>query len=476
MRNKSSKKPSSKPFAHQQKSLRHDLTTPVVFDCSDPGTGKTGVAIWAFERRHRRTGKAALVLAPRSLLRCAWFNDTHKFAPGLKAVVATATDRGEVFNQQADVYITNVDAAKWLAKQKKQFFDRFDTLIIDESTAYKHHTSQRSRAAAKIVKHFKYRRALTGTPNGRSITDVWHQVFLLDEGKRLGSSFYAFRNTVCEPRQVGRNANAINWVDKDGAEEAVFGLIQDIVIRHKFEDCVDIPENHRYTMEYQLPPKHMKVYTELEQKSVVEFKRLTAANAHARLVGEKQKDVAVIGAVHAAALATKLLQLASGSVYGVTGEPVLVDRGRYEMILDLVEERQHSLVFFFWRHQRDALVEEAEKRGITFAVIDGDVGDDERTRIVAEYQRGAYRTVFAHPKSAAHGLTFTRGTTTIWSSPTPDLEIFEQGSKRQHRIGQTQKTETITILAAGTHDERVYHEILMPKDKRMKTLLELFAS
>ena len=226
----------TKAFAHQLKSLKHDLTTPIVFDTSDPGTGKTYVAIKAFERRRKKKTGCALILAPKSLLRSTWAADFKKFAPALTVVVATADVRESTFAEKADAYVTNIDAVKWLAKQPKSFFAKFDTLIIDESSAYKHATSQRSKAVAKIAKYFKYKRAMTGTPNGRSITDVWHQVYLLDEGARLGRSFFAFRNSVCTPTQVGRSDKAIRWDDKDGAEEAVFGLLSDIVIRHKFED------------------------------------------------------------------------------------------------------------------------------------------------------------------------------------------------------------------------------------------------
>jgi SNF2 family DNA or RNA helicase len=447
------------PFAHQKKSLTHATKTPIVFDCSDPGTGKTGVAIWDFERRRKKKGGCALVLAPRSLLRTAWQNDFRKFAPGLRTVVAEAANRADAFDTPADVYITNVDATTWLAKQPKAFFKKFDTLIIDESSAYKHSTSQRSKAAAKLTKNFKYRRAMTGTPNGRSITDVWHQVFLLDEGQRLGTSFYAFRNTVCTPVQKGKNVNAIEWTDKDGAEEAVFNLISDIVIRHKFENCVDIPANHRYAFEYELPKKHRDMYQQMESTAILELK----------------KSKKVVTAINAAVVAGKLLQIASGAVYDDAGEFALVDEGRYKLVLDLVEERQHSLVFFHWRHQRDALVAEAEKRGLSFCVIDGDAKDSERNEYVTAYQNGAYRVMFAHPRSAAHGLTLTRGTTTIWASPTYDLELYEQGSKRQHRMGQTQKTETITIVAPGTIDERAYN-VMQTKNARMQNLLGLFES
>ena len=449
----------TKAFAHQIKSLKHDLTTEVVFDTSDPGTGKTFVAIKAFERRRKKRGGRALILAPKSLLRSTWAADFKKFAPTLKVVVATADVRASTFEQDADAYVTNIDAVNWLAKQPKAFFKRFDTLIIDESSAYKHATSLRSKAAAKISGHFRYRRAMTGTPNGRSITDVWHQAFLLDGGERLGKSFYGFRNSVCTPTQVGNSAQAVRWEDKDGAEEAVFGLLSDIVIRHRFENCVDIPTNHRYELVYDLTPKQRKAYDQMEQTQMLML---------------KGKEPAVI-AVNAAVVANKLLQVASGAVYGVGGEAVLVDDGRYKMVLDLVEERKHSLVFFHWKHQRDALVAEADKRGINFCVLDGTVDEHERDRFVTGYQAGVYRVMFAHPKSAAHGLTLTRGTTTIWSSPTYDLELFEQGSKRQHRMGQTQKTETITLIAPGTIDERVY-EILQGKNARMKHLLDLFAT
>lgn len=446
-----------KPYAHQLQSLKHNDKTPIVFDCSDPGTGKTMVRILAFAKRRAAGSGCLLVLAPRSLLRTVWVNDIAKFAPHLTVSVADASNRDKAFAADVDVYITNTDAAKWLSAKKPKFFERFSELVVDESTLIKHHTSFRSKALAKIAKHFDYRCCMTGTPNGNSITDVWHQVFILDDGERLGKSFYAFRDSVCAPKQVGPNANAMKWTDKEGAEEAVFGLLSDIVIRHKFDDCTDVPPNHTYSVEYDLSPKQLKAYAELEATQMLTL--------------QKQE----ILAINAAAVATKLLQVASGSVYGAAGKHVTVDTTRYELVLDLVEQRQHSFVLFLWKHQRDALVAEAQKRGVTYAVIDGDTSDADRERLVTAYQAGMYQVIFGHPKTVAHGVTLTRGTATIWASPTYDLELFAQGSKRQHRIGQTQKTETIVIVAKGTIEEKVW-EILEGKNKRMRNLLDLFGT
>lgn len=457
-------------MAHQAVSLMHDATTDEVFDMSDPGTGKTFVRIMSFAaRRRKRQAGCMLVLAPKSLLRAAWANDFAKFAPDMKVSVATATNREAAFAADADVYVTNHDAVKWLVKQKPEFWKRFENgdVVADESTAFKHHTSQRSKAALKIFqprrKVFARRAVMTATPSSNGICDVWHQVALLDNGKRLGGSFYGFRNSVCTPIQVGRIAQAVKWVDKEGAEEAVYGLIQDIVIRHRFEECVDIPATHIYTVEYELTPKQRKAYNDMAEASV-----LVTGKAG------KGKPAPVMTAVNAAAVQTKLCQIASGAVYDNDGKPHLIDTSRYESILDMCEVRKHPLVFFFWQHQRDALVKEAETRGMTFCVLDGNATDRERTAMITRYQLGEFDVMFAHPKSAAHGLTLTAGTSTIWSGPTPDLEWFKQGNKRQARIGQKRKTEVVVCLAKDTLEERIYNEILMPKEGRMRNLLDLF--
>lgn len=439
---------------HQAHSLKKMATTPIIFDMSDPGTGKTFVQIMAFAARRRKKGKCALVLATKSLLEPAWKADFRKFAPDMKVSVAFARNRTEAFAADADVYVTNHDAVKDLFKKPVSFWNKFDTIIIDESTAYKHHTSQRSKAVAKLAKNFKYRSCMTGTPTSNCITDIWHQVFILDEGARLGKSFFGFRSAACTPMQVGPSANMIKWVDREGVDLVVAKLLEDISVRHRFEDCVDIPPNFRHAVMYSLPKKQMTQYNDMQDFHFLQLKKTG------------------VTAINGAVVYTKLLQIASGAVYSDDGEYSLVDTGRYEMVMDLVEERAHSVVFFNWTHQRDELVKEATKRGISFAVFDGSIGDAARRNIVVDYQEGKYQVLLAHPQSAGHGLTLTKGTATIWASPTYNLEHFLQGLKRIHRIGQTEKTETIVVVAEGTIDEKVW-QVCQDKDAKQGDLLSL---
>lgn len=443
-------------FKHQIESVEALSKLDSGFDASDPGTGKTRVQIEIFAARRRRGGGAALIVAPKSLLRSAWEDDFSKYAPWLKVSVAFASNREEAFDKEADVYIINTDGVTWLSTKSASWFAKraFETLIVDELSSFKHHTSQRSKALSKLRKYFKYRYGLTGTPNANTILDLWSQVFILDDGKRLGSSFYQFRSSVCQPQQVGPQPQMIKWIDKPGAELAVGQLIKDITIRHKFEDCVDIPENHQYTMQYHMSKLQQVKYEQMEALAMTSINRQ------------------VISAVNAASVMTKLLQIASGAVYDEGGNYAVVEHGRYELITDLVKQRAHSVVFFNWRHQRDLIIEEFQKQGITFALIDSSVSDKERAAAVDLFQKGFYKVLLAHPQSAAHGLTLTRGTTTIWASPTYNLEHFLQGNKRIYRISQTAQTETITILAAGTIEEKVY-EKLMSKDVKQASLLSI---
>lgn len=439
-------------FAHQRVSVDFILGTERALDASDPGTGKTRVQIEAFAKRLATGGGKALIIAPKSLLKSAWQDDFAKFAPHIATVVANSTNREGAFQKVADVYITNTDAVNWLAKQKPAFFLGFDTLIVDEMSTFKHSTSMRSKNLNKIKKYFKNRYGMTGTPNSNTITDIWHQYFVLDDGKRLGTSFFAFRGATCSPQQVGPQPNMVKWVDKPGVEGAVTALVKDITVRHRFEDCIDIPENHQYCVYYHMDRTQLSKYRTMELAALINVGRET------------------VNAVNAAAQLTKLLQIASGAVYTDGGTYGLVSEGRYQLIVDLVEQREHSVVFFHWKHQRDQLIKELENRKISWTLIDSSVSDKNRHEAVDMFQKGFYRVLLAHPQSAAHGLTLTKGTTTIWSSPTYNLEHWLQGNRRIYRAGQQKRTETIVVLAQGTIEEQVYEKMLVKNDRQTSML------
>jgi len=433
------------PFDHQKTTTQFINDNLFTYITSSPGTGKTRSCLDAITQFEGRT----LVVAPKSILKASWGNDIEKFTPHLTYAIADAKNRYEAFNSNADVVLINHDGIKWV-ETNKALLEDFVTLIVDESTAFKNGNAQRSKACLNIADYFDRRILLTGTPNPNGIADVFHQMKILDGGERLGKSFWAFRAATHTPVPKGAFTE---WTEKEGATEAVFGLIQDVNIRYKLEDCIDMPENISRFLDFELSPEHLTLYKELKRQAVLTIKD------------------AQVTAVNAAALATKLLQAASGTVYSDHGTLHLTS-DRYELIMDLVEEREQCLVAFNWGHQKEALINIARKRNIAYAVIDGSVPADYRATVVEDFQAGKTKVIFAHPASAAHGLTLTAGTTTIWTSPTQNAEHYEQFNNRIYRAGQTKRTETINICALNTLEEKAYKN-LMNKRNNMQELLEL---
>lgn len=429
-------------FAHQRESIEFIEKCPTVYDMSDAGTGKTRVHLEAFARRRRNGGGRCLVLCPKSIMRPAWGNDIKKFAPDMTWSCAIAGKREEAFHLNTDFVIMNHDGVKDIVKRDwKRLLSNFDTLIVDESTAFKHRTSARSKALCIISKHFEYRALLTGTPMTNSVLELWHQALVLDGGERLGNRFWNFRNAVCEPVQVGRGANMIDWRDKPGAATAVSDLLSDITIRHKLEECLDMPEHAMHTIEIELSDAHRAIYDAMLREALLQF------------------DSGEVTAMNAAIHLQKLMQIASGAVYTNNQIDQLIDTDRYELVIELIEQRKQCLVAFNWAHQKRHLTDLAARADISFGVIDGMTPQTERERLVDLFQEGHIKVIFAHPQTAAHGLTLTAGTTTIWCSPTYNAEHYLQFNKRIYRAGQTKRTETLNICAINTVDEAVYQRL-----------------
>lgn len=449
-----------KLYEHQEKTVKKTLANACIFNTSDPGVGKTIAHLVAYSERPER--KKCLVLAPLSILESAWQDDSIKATPHLRTVVALAKNRHKAFAEDKDVYITNHDAVKWIAEQckltKGKFLDGFDELIVDEITAFKRGTSQRTRALIGIRHFFKYRRGLTGTPATQSLLDMWSMLMILDDGQRLGASFYKFRADVAIGRQVGAHAHAIHWEDKPGAKELIALQLADINVRFSKEQCLSLPEHNVFTVNTTLSPSIYKLYLKMQKDSLIAL-----AN------GE-------INAVNAAVRANKLLQICTGAIYGEDKSTTILHTARYEQVIDLVNERPWPCVVAFnWRHEREELVKLAEKNGISYSLIDGTISATKRPEIVKSFQKGEIKMLIVHPQSAGHGLTLTAGRTTIWSSPTSKAEHFLQLNARIYRAGQTHKTETILIAAKNTR-EKIIYDMLRGKVDRVKSVLELLTT
>ena len=328
------------PFEHQKITTDFILANPRCLITSDPGTGKTRSVLDAIVGRESRT----LVLAPLSILEASWGDDIDKFTPNLTYAVAYAKNREKAFAGTENVVITNHDAVKWLAKNTHVLAD-FDTLVIDEFTAFKNQSSQRSKACKKIAEAFTHRIAMSGTPNSNGILDVWHPTLIVDDGQRLGRRFYSFRSSVCTPRF---NGFANEWVQKDDAEEVVAAALSDINIRYELTECIDMPPAKYAALCMCLfPRKIMQQYQQLSEDSVL--------YTPAKLPSTQSMQAAKSKSSYSYAQALCMTS---------TVRHNSIHKERYDLVMQLVAERAQSLVAFNWKHEQRYMVELADKLGI----------------------------------------------------------------------------------------------------------------
>lgn len=445
-------KPTTKLFPHQETTATFKASHPRCFNTSDPGTGKTLASLVAYLRS--KEGRL-LVLAPLSILQPSWGDDIEKYT-NLSYQIAHGSEkkRKAALNSQSDVIITNHDAVKWLEKDPS-LLASFSHIVVDEFTAFKNRTAQRSKALKKLTDKVKYLWMLSGTPNSNTVLDLWYPALLVDNGVRLGKRFWQFRSQVCTPVQVGPQINHVKWEDKPDATFDVFDRMKDITIRFTADECIDLPEHSVHDMLLEMPKNIAQQYKNFIEQDFVET------------------ETGVVTSIHAGARVRKALQLLSGALYDGDGVVHKVHEDRYRLVMDLIDAREQCVVAFNYRHEREALCRLAEKYGFSYGVIDGSIPNAMRTEYVSRFQTGELRVIFAHPQSASHGLTLTRGTTTIWCSPTYMAEHYQQFIRRIYRAGQTRKTETIRIAYRGSKEIDVYKK-LSDKVVRMEDLLSLF--
>ena len=250
--------------------------------------------------------RKVLVIAPLRVARDTWPTEIEKWdhLKGLKYAVAVGTqmERKVALMKKAQVYIINRENVEWLVSKSGMPFD-FDMVVIDELSSFKSHQAKRFKSLMKVRPKVKRIVGLTGTPASNGLMDLWAEFRLLDLGQRLGRFIGRYREEYFVPDK--RNQQIIfSYKPKPGAEEAIYRKISDITISMMGSDYLKLPELTLNEVEIKLSEKEMKTLDIIKRDLIItiEGEEITAANA--------------------AALSSKLLQMANGAVYDDEGKRI----------------------------------------------------------------------------------------------------------------------------------------------------------
>ena len=442
-----------KLYKHQEQMSEFWTNKKKCFNFSEAGTGKTLACIDTFYKAKQLDNKAKmLVIAPLSILETSWYNDCKKYNSDLKPVVITgsAEQRKKLFNSnEYDIYIINHDYVNTITDYFAQYdYNKFSHLIVDECTAFKSHTSNRSESLKRIAKDVDNIIMLSATPINTTVEDLWLPSSILNY-KLLGSSVYTFRYKY---RDRNEFTNYVKWVDKPEAKEMLATALDPITIKFKLDECVEIPEQQ--TIDY---------YIDLDQETQKLNKILSNAT-----IGDFLNGNISINAFTTRQI--KKLQVIAGSYYDINKKPIPVSNKRAELIAELVNNRDYSIITYNFTCIAKSIIQELEKQKISYTIIHGDIKQAERARRIADFQSGKYKTILLQENCASHGITLTKAKTIIWSTPTYNYETYTQLNARIKRIGQNNKTNIIRIIGRGTEEENVYCKLDSRINKNNKML------
>ncbi len=411
------------------------------------GSGKTGATLTALrDLFDTLEASRVLVIAPLRVATDTWPDDIERWAHtrclSYAVCVGTEAQRKYALAKNADITIINNENLVWLARQLGSANNwPWDTVIVDESSRFKAGKKRtaktkvkgkdgvvRTRPGGKMTRFGVLAAArkkidrivlLTGTPG--ELEDLWGQIYLLDQGKRLGDNRDAFIGRWFEKNEYTRAITP-----RSNAHDEIMRAIGDIMVSLPPLDLV--PD-----------PVFVPVRVRLSDKTMVEYKRFQRT-----LVSELHD----VEAVNAGVLTNKLIQFANGSMYREDGTVAAVHDEKLKALDDLIEQANGEPVLVFYGFKFD--LEQIRKRHPNAAVL------NESDTAVKDWNDGKIKILLAHPASCAHGLNMQYGGhICIWFGLTWSLELYLQANARLPRPGQKHVVAIYQIIAEGTVDERV---------------------
>jgi SNF2 family DNA or RNA helicase len=442
------------PFAHQKETAEFLTRHRRAYLLDDMGAGKTLSTLWAYHYlKQAGVLHRALIVTPLSTIERVWADEIFGNFPDLDFAVLTGPQAKRLarLDESADIYIINHDGIKVrgieaaLAKRPD-----IDLVVVDElAQVGRKSGTARFQTLQRIVnkQHPRWCWGLTGAPIPNSPTDAWTQCRIVTP-ETVSPYFNRFRERVM--RQCG----PFVWAPRADALQTVHASMQP-AIRHRREDCIDLPERIFTTRHVPLTAEQQAAYDEMRRKLVAEV--------------ESGKIVAVNDGVKA----LKLVQICSGSVFGDDRQVHELDvEPRLEAVREAIEQAEAKVIVFAPFVANVArLVTWLNERGISAEAVHGSVAKGSRDRIFSRFVKSGYpRVLVAQPAAMSHGLTLTSANVVVWYAPIPSNDIFEQANARITRIGQKRGQVVLTI--EGADIERLYYSRLRSKQRVQGLLLD----
>ncbi len=436
-----------------------------------PGLGKTRSALEIYQALrityHPTKPLKMLVVCPKSLINAAWREDVQKFT---QLTFSTIEDK----QINTDILCLNYEklqSKKHLPRLAEWIQNNNVLCVLDESSRLKSHKSLTTKILLELAPEIRHRLILSGTPAPNSEVEFWAQMRFLNEDI-VPKSFYAFRNIYFHLQRNGQLMNGKQYssaalrdlfrqgwkysITADKRTELMLSMNPHIHWVKK-EDALDLPEKVDELRYVTLSAPEQKAYNEMRRHLITE-------------IGSAEISVQVM-----LSKTMKLRQAVGGFMYGLAGETYHLGNSKLNELMDVLEELGDQPVIIWAQFH-------AEVKKI-YGAISMKYGEESVRTLYSEtedkdgnikaFMQGDIKYIIAHPKSAAHGLTFVNCSTEVFYALDWSYEAYTQAKDRIHRIGQDKKCLYIHLIAEQTIDLKIY-EVLQQKATLEDALLGIY--
>ncbi|BBO21326.1 MAG: hypothetical protein HKUEN07_04090 [Rhodocyclaceae bacterium] len=280
-------------------------------------------------------------------------------------------------------------------------------LIVDEAHRGKNKNAKRSKALARLAATGGGVLLLTGTP---------------------------LRNHAGEAARLLGYLDSQAAVDLDKERGYTIQDVQDylsyyMIRRTKAEVLPELPEKTRQRVDLdRLDPDVVESY----HQHLIHARRCyeDAINEGA---GESAARQAAQGSIELARSALGLAKVRGGAVA--------------ELVAGVVEDRECCVVFSAHHQVSDELQRQLQEAGIETAIIDGRTDQQERARLVQEFQEGRLQVLVGGINAAGESITLTRADTVVFIELDWVPAALLQAEDRIHRVGQKNACQIIHGIA-----------------------------
>lgn len=438
------------PYPHQRAGIDWIIDRPACALLWGMGTGKTVTTLTAVDLLLHDCLEAGpvLVIAPKRVAENTWSKEAEKWEHlrhlRVVKIMGSAKQRLEALRQTADLYVINRENVVWLVEEIGKRWP-FRVVVIDELSSFKSAQAKRFKALRRVRGRIDRLIGLTGTPRPNGLEDLWPEVYLLDQGARLGKTISAFRARYLIPEKMNGHI-VYSYRPREGAEAEVYEQLADICMSVNKADVLSLPGQVYEDIELIAPAALLKQYRQFEKDKVLE-----CLDADGEIM-----------AGTAAALTNKLLQFANGAIYDSEGAVHELHTIKLEALEEMLEAAGGESVLVLYAYKHDA---ERIKQRIKCRELDTPEDMD-------AWNRGEIPVALAHPASIGHGLNLQDGGhIIIWFGLTWSLELYQQANERLNRPGQKHVCKVYHLILKGTHDSRVL-QALSNKDAGQAAALE----